>query len=73
MKALFCTLSEKDRRRYAAIEARKLGWGGAGYISELFGIDYDTINRGLVDLKESEDPAGKRVRKTGGGRKKNLM
>jgi hypothetical protein len=72
MKVLFRTLSEKDRRRYAAIEAKKLGWGGAGYISELFGIDYDTIRRGLADLQESEDRAGKRVRKKGAGPKKKL-
>ena len=70
MKALFRTLSEKDRRRYAAVEAQKVGWGGIGYISKLLGIDYATINQGLIDLKELEDPAGVRVRIKGGGRKK---
>ncbi len=35
MKKLYNSLSEKDRRRYAAIEALKLGWGGISYISEL--------------------------------------
>ena len=29
MRAFFESLKEKDRRRYAAIEARKLGHGGA--------------------------------------------
>jgi hypothetical protein len=29
MKALYDSLSEKDRRRYAGIEALKLGQGGA--------------------------------------------
>jgi hypothetical protein len=28
MKNLYQSLSEKDRRRYAAIEAKKLGFGG---------------------------------------------
>lgn len=28
MQRLYATLSEKDRRRYAAIEAAKLGHGG---------------------------------------------
>ena len=28
MKWFFLSLSEKDRRRYAAIEAEKLGFGG---------------------------------------------
>jgi hypothetical protein len=72
MKALFRTLSEKDKRRYAAVEAQKLGWGGIGYISELLGIDYATISQGLADLKELEDPAGERVRQKGGGRKKKI-
>lgn len=39
MKWLFTTLLEKDRRRYAAIEAAKLSPGGIGYISSLFDID----------------------------------
>ncbi len=43
MQRLYHSLSEKDRRRYAAIEALKLGWGGITYISQLFGCDYYTI------------------------------
>jgi hypothetical protein len=31
MVNFYNTLSEKDRRRYAAIEALKLGWGGTTY------------------------------------------
>ena len=31
MKNLYQSLSEKDRRRYAAIEAKKLGYGGKSY------------------------------------------
>lgn len=69
MKALFCRLSEKDRRRYAAVEAQKLGWGGIEYIGKLLAIDSRTISQGLRDLKESQDPAEKRIRKRGGGRK----
>ena len=34
MKQFYHSLSEKDRRRYAAIEAVKLGWGGITYISQ---------------------------------------
>jgi hypothetical protein len=34
MQRLFATLSEKDRRRYAAVEAAKLGHGGIDYISK---------------------------------------
>ena len=32
MRDFYDSLSEKDRRRYAAIEAEKLGYGGASYI-----------------------------------------
>ena len=65
MKALFRTLSEKDRRRYAAVEADKLGHGGMAYIAELFGIDAKTIRQGLADLDLPQDPAEGRVRKKG--------
>jgi hypothetical protein len=42
MQRYYRSLSEKDRRRYAGIEAMKLGHGGIRYISELFGCDYRT-------------------------------
>ena len=63
MQRLFATLSEKDRRRYAGIEAAKLGHGGIEYISELFGIDPKTVRRGLLELEQTDDPAPSRVRK----------
>ena len=54
MKSLFNNLSEKDRRRYAAVEADKLDHGGIGYIMSLFGIDRKTIQRGISDLEDGE-------------------
>lgn len=69
MQRLFATLSEKDRRRYAGIEAAKLGQGGIEYISGLFEIDPKTVRRGLMELDQTDDPAPRRVRKKGGGRK----
>jgi len=63
MKRLFETLSEKDRRRYAAIEAAKLGSSGISAISGLFGLDAKTVCRGLIELSLSDDPAQGRVRK----------
>ena len=63
MKRLFATLSEKDRRRYAAIEAAKLGSGGISAISGLFGLDAKTVRRGLKELELPDDPAQSRVRK----------
>jgi hypothetical protein len=63
MQSLFATLSEKDKRRYAGIEAIKLGHGGIDYISRLFDIDPKTIRRGLQELDLTDDPASDRVRK----------
>ena len=60
------SLSEKDRRRYAAVEAEKLGHGGIRYVAELFGCDPDTIRRGSQDIEElPADEAPGRVRKKG--------
>jgi hypothetical protein len=65
MKRLYCWLSEKDRRRYAAVEAAKLGHGGVEYVSRLLGCDPKTIRQGLADLEDDEDSAAGRVRKKG--------
>ncbi len=65
MKHLFDWLSEKDRRRYAAVEALKLGHGGVEYIAQLFQCDPKTIRQGIQDLDEPADPAAGRVRKKG--------
>ena len=65
MKRLFGWLSEKDRRRYAAVEAAKLGHGGIDYVARLLDCDPKTIRQGLEDLEGPEDPAADRVRKKG--------
>ncbi len=69
MLNLFRSLSEKDRRRYAAVEAEKLGHGGATYVAELFHCDTDTIRQGRQDIEQlPHDDACKRVRKKGGSK-----
>ncbi|UIF88864.1 hypothetical protein KAF44_26725 (plasmid) [Cupriavidus necator] len=65
MKRLYARLSEEDRRRYAAVEADKLGHGGFEYIAKLFEMDPKTIRQGLKDLEEELDPVGERIRKKG--------
>ena len=65
MKRFFDWLSEKDRRRYAAVEAAKLGHGGVEYIAGVLQCDPKTIRQGLKDLEEPEDAAAGRVRKKG--------
>lgn len=67
MVRLYESLSEKDRRRYAAVEAEKLGHGGIKYISVLFRCDPHTIHHGADDLERlPTDEAEGRVRKKGG-------
>ncbi len=50
MRRFYDSLSEKDRRAYAAIETAKLGHGGIGYIAKLFDCDPKTIGHGKQDL-----------------------
>lgn len=67
MVKLYESLSEKDRRRYAAVEAEKLGHGGVEYIADLFGCDPHTIHHGAQDIEQlPADAAEGRVRKKGG-------
>ena len=67
MVALYESLSEKDRRRYAAVEAEKLGHGGMQYVADLFGCDPDTVRHGYQDVEQLPvDAAASRVRKKGG-------
>jgi predicted transcriptional regulator len=71
MRQFYTTLSEKDRRRYAAVEASKLGHGGVSYIARVLGCDRSTIQAGMKELghlPETKEMA-QRIRRPGGGRK----
>ena len=65
MKRLFDSLTERDRRRYAAIEATKLGHGGIEYIAKILMCDPKTIRQGQADLEGTEELDTGRVRKKG--------
>ncbi len=68
------TLSEKDRRRFAAIEATQRGHGGIVYIARVLGCSDKTIERGIEELDHLQnDPAAGRVRRPGAGRKKRSI
>jgi hypothetical protein len=66
MMRLHRSLSERDRRRYSAVEAEKLGHGGLEYIAKLFGCDPKTIRRGMSELESEEELASEGQRKKGG-------
>ena len=69
MHAFFKTLSEKDKRRYAAVETLKLGYGGQVYLAKVLGCSTRTIQRGLKELDSCEELPKGRIRRDGGGRK----
>jgi hypothetical protein len=72
MKKYYATLSEKDRRRYAAVEALKLGQGGQVYVARLLGCHERTVHNGITELAEMPDAPQYEaiVRKSGGGRQR---
>ena len=49
MRAFCETLSEKDRRRFAALEAARLGHGGIEYVADVLGCSTRTIERGATN------------------------
>jgi hypothetical protein len=65
MQTFFGSLREKDRRRYAAVAAAKLGPGSLAYLSRLLGIDSSTIRQGQADLEHLPDVPPEHCRKKG--------
>lgn len=67
--AILPHLDERQRRLFAAAEARTAGYGGIAAVVRATRIAASTIGRGLKDLEAPASlPAG-RVRRPGGGRK----
>jgi len=66
--ALSRHLSERDRRLWAASEARAAGYGGIAAVSAATGIAASTIGRGLKELASADTLDVGRVRRRGGGR-----
>lgn len=69
-RAFHSSLCEKDRRRYAAAEALKLGPAGVPHVCKLFGTSRKTVLRGCRELGDAEVLAQTRIRLPGGGRKR---
>jgi len=65
--ALSRHLSERDRRLWAASEARAAGYGGIAAVSAATGIAASTIGRGLKELASADTRDVGRVRRRGGG------
>ncbi len=65
MSRLYDSLSERDRRRYAAVEAAKLGHGGIEYLSRVLGCDPGTIRHGISEMESPDELDTQRQRKKG--------
>ena len=65
--ALSRHLRERDRRLWAASEARAAGYGGIAAVSAATGIAASTIGRGLKELASADTLDVGRVRRRGGG------
>ena len=72
IKDTYSKLSEKDRRAYAAVEARKLPRGGNAYIMRLLGCSKKTLLRGIYELENPDTELQNRIRKKGAGRKSSI-
>jgi hypothetical protein len=61
-------LNERQRRLWAAGEARACGRGGIAAVARATGISEDTIGRGISELRSGERLEAGRVRRRGAGR-----
>ena len=69
MNLLLSRLGEAERRWYAAVEANRLGRGGARLVAAITGLDEKTIRRGQAEVAGSlADVPVKQQRRSGGGR-----
>jgi transposase len=68
--AIAADLDERARRRWAAAEARSLGWGGIEAVSAATGLSDRTIRNGVRELDDPGSPPANQQRRAGGGRKR---
>ena len=67
--ALVDDFDERGRRRWAAAEARSLGWGGIAVVAEATGMSDRTVRNGIKELVEPDEIPVHRQRRVGAGRK----
>ena len=70
-KSFYQSLNERQKRHFLSLEAKSLGYGGIKFVSKIFQVSRATIQQGLKELAIAEQLPNGRVRKEGGGRKKN--
>jgi hypothetical protein len=66
-------LNERQRRIYLKAEAESIGWGGISKIAELSSVTRRTIAKEITELSvNAGSTVTNRIRKEGGGRKKEV-
>jgi transposase len=70
--AIVGDLDERGRRRWAAAEARSLGWGGIAAVAVATGISDRTIRTGIKELDDPNAAPTNRQRGVGGGRRSRV-
>lgn len=68
----FNSLSEKNKRLYAGIEAMRLGYYGVEEIAKRYGMHKHTVRKGQKELLSENLLPAEQIRLSGGGRKKKL-
>jgi transposase len=68
-EAIALDLDERGQRRWSAIEARSLGWGGITAVAAATGLSDRTIRNGLRELDDPDALPPGRQRRKGAGRK----
>ena len=69
IESILPLLDERQKRIYLAAEAKSIGWGGVTKISKLTSVSRKTISNKDTNLSIGRSN-GNRVRKAGGGRKR---
>lgn len=75
-QSMASTLNEKQKRWFVASEAQAIGAGGIALVQKATGMTYITIKKGLKEIaqaRQDDTSSHIRVRKQGGGRKKNIV
>lgn len=70
LNVVLSRLDEQQRRWSVALEANRIGHGGAELLSQITGMNVSTIRKGRCELvNDLEERPSDRVRIPGGGRK----
>ena len=67
------TLNERQRRLWAAAEARALGYGGVSLVARATGVSRRAIRFALAELAAADAPPAGRTRRPGAGRKPSTV